>query len=83
MRMKVIAVLVIAFLAYAFGTRAVRVSQNPPETVRQQAERLWRDPKARKSRKKAAAAAKKKARKAGAKLAKKASAVAKDARKRS
>lgn len=63
MRNKIIALGLVAAFIYLRGARSHRpVKGKKPETVRQQAERLWKDPKSAKARRKAA---KKLAEKAG------------------
>lgn len=55
MRNKIIVVGLIAAFIYLRGARSHRpVKSAQPETVRHQAERLWKDPKAAKARRKAA-----------------------------
>jgi hypothetical protein len=64
MRNKILVIGAVAFVAYAVGTRAGRVTVNKGESVPHQLVRLWDAPRARKRRKEAAAAAAKKAKKA-------------------
>lgn len=53
MRNKIIVVGLIAAVIYFRGARSHRpVKGKQPETLRHQAERLWKDPKAAKARKK-------------------------------
>lgn len=62
MRNRVVLIAIVGFIAFVLGTRSNRpvIKNHKGETARQQAERLWKDPKARKQR----AKLKKKARKA-------------------
>lgn len=64
MRNRIIVVGVIAFLAFAIGSRVTRPEIKNRESVRHQLVRIWNDPKERKRRRRAAEKAAKKVRKA-------------------
>ncbi|MET4783538.1 hypothetical protein [Glaciihabitans sp. UYNi722] len=73
MRSKVIIVIGAVLIAYVLGTQAnggKKRRGKQPETVRQQAERLWKEPESRKARKNAAKKLGKAARAASKKAAK-------------
>ncbi|WP_144876932.1 hypothetical protein [Microbacterium sp. 1.5R] len=64
MRNRIIVIGIIAFLAFAIGSRVSRPEIKNRESVRHQLVRIWNDPKERKRRRKAAEKASKKVRKA-------------------
>lgn len=54
MRNRIIVIGLVAFLAFALGSRASRPQIKSRESVRHQLVRIWNDPKERKRRRKAA-----------------------------
>ncbi|MEN0024535.1 MAG: hypothetical protein AAGC61_14715 [Microbacterium sp.] len=64
MRNRIIVIGLVAFLAFALGSRASRPEIKNRESVRHQLVRIWNDPKERKRRRKAAEKTAKKVRRA-------------------
>jgi hypothetical protein len=54
MRNRVVLIAIVGFIAFVLGTRSNRpvIKGRKTESARAQAERLWKDPKARKQREK-------------------------------